>query len=137
MKFKINNSNWEIREIPQSDIEYRGGQQGYYTHGYTCYSENIIYINETSPEKIRTLKHELCHCWLYMYGHCQDNKEFSNEDVCEIVASSNDFINETVKNYIEYKMPTSAKHSSRASMLKENRNGKKYNAKRETMLSMW
>lgn len=35
-------------------------------------------------------------------GHAQnDSKNYDYEDVCEIVASSNDFINEIVNQYIE------------------------------------
>lgn len=49
---------------------------------------------------VKTLKHELTHVWLYEYGHNQEEKEFNNEDVCEIVASSNDFINEIVNQYL-------------------------------------
>lgn len=50
---------------------------------------------------IRTLKHELTHVWLYEYGHNQnDDKTFTYEDVCEVVASSNDFINEIVDQYL-------------------------------------
>ena len=101
MKFEINNSMWEIKEITEEEMYYYNGRQGYYTHGLTCYKENTIYINKTSPEKIRTLKHELAHCWLYMYGHNQDDKNFNNEDICEILASSNDFINEVVQEYIK------------------------------------
>ena len=101
MKFEINNTEWEIKEISSEEMERNHGKEGYYTHGITCYSEDIIYINKTSPEKERTLKHELTHCWMYMYGHNQDDKKFTNEDICEIVASSNDFINEIVQKYKE------------------------------------
>lgn len=101
MKFEINNAEWEIKEISSEEMERNYGKTGYYTHGFTCYSEDIIYINKTSPEKERTLKHELTHCWLYMFGHNQDEKQFNNEDICEIVASSNDFINEIVEKYKE------------------------------------
>lgn len=39
--------------------------------------------------------------WLYEYGHNQnEDKTFSYEDVCEIVASINDFINEIVNQYL-------------------------------------
>lgn len=100
MEFIINNHKWRIKEISGKEMQYEKGREGYYTHGITCYSENIIYINETSPEKERTLKHELTHCWLYMYGHNQDEKQFTNEDVCEIVASINDFINEILNLYL-------------------------------------
>ncbi len=99
MKFEINNTEWEIKEISSEEMERNYGKTGYYTHGFTCYSEDTIYINKTSPEKERTLKHELTHCWLYMFGHNQDEKQFNNEDICEIVASSNDFINKVVSKY--------------------------------------
>ena len=95
-KFIINGSTWHIKIISNDAMESQYGKQGYYTHGMTSYSENTIYINETTPELIRTLRHELTHCWLYMYGHCQDEKQFTNEDVCEIVASITDFINNTI-----------------------------------------
>lgn len=100
MQFEINNCLWQIKEISDEEMQYDKGKQGYYTHGFTCYSEDTIYINTTSPEKVRTLKHELTHVWLYMYGHNQDEKQFNNEDVCEIVASINNFINEIVNKYI-------------------------------------
>ena len=99
MDFKINDSIWHIKEISKEEMDYENGKNGYYTHGYTSYRENTIYINKSSKEKERTLKHELMHCWLYMYGHNQDEKQFNNEDVCEIVASSNNFINSIVKYY--------------------------------------
>ena len=101
MRFEINNGIWEIKQITDQEMQYDKGRDGYYTHGFTCYSENIIYINESSPEKERTLKHELTHVWLYMYGHCQDDKHFTNEDVCEIVASINNFINSIVGEYFK------------------------------------
>ena len=104
MKFEINNSIWQIKLISDKEMQsIVGKEEGYFTHGYTAYSENIIYINKTSPEEIRTLKHELMHCWLYMYGHNQDDKQFTNEDVCEIVASSNNFINKVVNEYMNQK----------------------------------
>lgn len=99
MKFKINGSEWDIELISNDTMQNNYGRQGWYTHGMTIYSENKIYINETTPELLRTLKHELTHCWLYMYGHCQDEKQFTNEDVCEIVASINDFINEIISKF--------------------------------------
>lgn len=101
MEFEINNAKWLIKEISQEEMQYSMGEEGKYTHGITIYSEDTIYINATSPEKERTLKHELTHVWLYMYGHNQDNKQFDYEDVCEIVASSNNFINEVVKKYFK------------------------------------
>lgn len=101
MQFEINNALWQVKEISDEEMQYNKGKEGYYTHGFTCYSEDTIYVNATSPEKERTLKHELTHVWLYMCGHNQDDRVFNNEDVCEIVASSNNFINEVVKKYFK------------------------------------
>ena len=64
------------------------------TIGETNYEVHTIKIKRgLSGVMSRTLKHELTHTWLYEYGHYQQEKEFSNEDVCEIVACINDFIN--------------------------------------------
>lgn len=41
------------------------------------------------------------HVWLYEYGHNSSDKEFNEEDICEIVASSNDFINEITNKYLD------------------------------------
>lgn len=49
---------------------------------------------------METLKHELMHVWLYENGHKNQNNDeiFTYEDVCELVALSNNFINEIVAN---------------------------------------
>ena len=72
--------------------------------GYTIFTEGIVYIKKMSKNQmLRTLKHELMHVWLYEFGHNQhdENKLFNNEDVCEIVACSNDWINEMIKIYLK------------------------------------
>ena len=102
MEFEINDSKWNIIEITNESMEKLFGRdEDEYIHGMTRYSENIIYINNSSPERERTLKHELMHVWLYVNGHNQCNKDFDNEDICEIVASSNNFINKIIKEYFE------------------------------------
>ena len=98
MKFEINGNVWGIKEISSADMDYKFEVNGF-THGITIYSEHMIYLNIESPDILRTLKHELMHVWLYEYGHNQDNRDFNYEDVCEIVASSNDFINMIVDKY--------------------------------------
>lgn len=56
-------------------------------------------------DMLLTLKHELMHVWLYENGHTnQDGNEvFNYEDVCELVALSNDSINRIVKEYLQEK----------------------------------
>ena len=70
-----------------------------YVLGYTEYKPQKIYILVSQSNILRTLKHELTHVWLTEYGHYQHEKEFNNEDVCEIVASINDFINEIINKF--------------------------------------
>ena len=52
-----------------------------------------------------TLKHELMHVWLYENGHTNQNNDeiFGYEDVCELVALSNNSINRIVNLYLEIK----------------------------------
>lgn len=68
------------------------------------YDEGIINIESGSyKQMLDTLKHELVHVWLYENGHKnQDGKEvFSYEDVCEIAALSNNFINRILAIFLE------------------------------------
>lgn len=98
MKFKINNTEWTIEEVDEATINNEMKNDG--TLGVTIYKIQKIMLLKDQANIIKTLKHELTHVWLYEYGHNQnDDKIFSYEDVCEIVASSNDFINEIVEQY--------------------------------------
>lgn len=92
MKFKINNTEYEIIEKERLENEEEVG--------LTDYQKKQVLLKKLDRDfMIKTLKHELTHVWLYEYGHNQDEKEFNNEDVCEIVACSNDFINKVVEEY--------------------------------------
>lgn len=98
MKFKINNTEWLIEEVDEATINNEMKSDG--TLGVTIYRTQTIMLLKDQANIIKTLKHELTHVWLYEYGHNQnDDKTFSYEDVCEVVASSNDFINEVVNKY--------------------------------------
>ena len=100
MKFKINNTEWTIEEVDEATINNEMKSDG--TLGVTIYKTQTIMLLKDQANITKTLKHELTHVWLYEYGHNQnDDKTFSYEDVCEVVASSNDFINEKVKQYKE------------------------------------
>lgn len=100
MKFKINNTEWTIEEVDEATINNEMKNDG--TLGATIYKIQKIMLLKDQANIIKTLKHELTHVWLYEYGHNQnDDKTFSYEDVCEIVASINDFINEIVQAYLK------------------------------------
>lgn len=102
MKFKINNDNWEIREINKDKIrELWQKMTGEDTciFGLTVKTSQMIFINSDicKEQKIKTLKHELAHCYIWEYGFYY--VEADEETICEIVAKSNDFINEIVEKY--------------------------------------
>mgnify|MGYP004668882109 CR=1 FL=1 len=100
MKFKINNTEWTIEEVDEATINNEMKSDG--TLGVTIYKTQKIMLLKDQANIIKTLKHELTHVWLYEYGHNQnDNKTFTYEDVCEIVASLHDFISEVVEQYKE------------------------------------
>jgi len=105
MKFQINNDEWKIEKINNAEMNIivSSDKRETFTHGTTQYDCNTIYINEETPNKRKTLYHELMHLYMYEYGHNQWNKEFNNEDVCEISASSHDFIHNIVEEYFNSK----------------------------------
>lgn len=104
MKFKINNTEWNIEEVDEATINNEMKADG--TLGVTIYKTQKIMLLKDQTNTIKTLKHELTHVWLYEYGHNQnDDKTFTYEDVCEVVASSNNFINEIIKEYLEQNKP--------------------------------
>lgn len=94
MTFKINGNLWEIKEVPRVQMELE------LALAETDYEKQEIRILESCKSKRNTLKHELCHVWLWEYSHVQnDTDRFHFEQVCQIVASSNDFINSIVEKY--------------------------------------
>jgi hypothetical protein len=104
MKFKINNTEWTIEEVDEATINNEMKSDG--TLGVTIYKTQKVMLLKDQANIIKTLKHELTHVWLYEYGHNQnDDKTFTYEDVCEVVASSNNFINEIIKEYLEQNKP--------------------------------
>lgn len=101
MKFKMNDNEWEIKEISNAEMNDMFGENGY-TDGVTNYTHHMIYINNDILDKKRTLYHELMHCFLYEYGHNQNaDKSFSYDDVCEVSACSHDIIHEIVEEYFK------------------------------------
>lgn len=102
MEFEINNTTWTIEEVDEATIKNEM-ENNNETLGVTSYKTQTIMLLKDQANITKTLKHELTHVWLYEYGHNQnDDKTFSYEDVCEVVASSNDFINEVVQAYLKH-----------------------------------
>lgn len=95
-QFIINNNTYTIY-----DVDKIVGKNSYV--GRSNYNDRTIYIEKgTFEDMMLTLKHELMHVWLYENGHTnQNNNEvFGYEDVCELVAYSNNSINRIVKEYL-------------------------------------
>ncbi len=98
-KFTINNNIYTIYDVDKIE-----GKNTYV--GRSHYDDRTIYIEKGNfKQMMLTLKHELMHVWLYENGHKnQDGKEvFDYEDMCELVALSNDSINRIVKLYLDEK----------------------------------
>ena len=113
MKFKINNTQWEIKEISQKEIktmlnkrrnnnseDVESIDSRYY--GVTFHDSCLICLDKDLPigRKKTTLMHELTHCYITTYITHLDN-EYSEEMVCDIVANSNGFINSIIKKYFK------------------------------------
>lgn len=98
-QFEINNHIYTIYDVDEIQ-----GKNSYV--GRSHYIERTLYIEKgTEKDMLLTLKHELMHIWLYENGYTiQTNKKtFGFEDVCELVAYSNDSINRIVQEYMEEK----------------------------------
>lgn len=108
MKFEINKDLWEIEEIKADQLkemyEKQMEEKAYYVFGVTQKSKHKIYINKDlcEAQKIKTLKHELTHCYIWEYG-LYNVMNINEEVICDIVACSNDFINEVIGQYIQDK----------------------------------
>ena len=76
-------------------------EKAYYVFGVTQRPKHKIYINKDlcEAQKIKTLKHELTHCYIWEYG-LYNVIDMNEEILCDLVASSNDFINEVVEQYL-------------------------------------
>ena len=98
-EFEINNRIYTVFNVKKVT-----GKKSYV--GRTNYETRELWIEENTPEQMLfTLKHELAHVWLYENGHKnQDNQEiFDYEELCELVALSNNSINRIVDLYLNSK----------------------------------
>lgn len=105
MQFKMNDRIWEIQELTQEQMKERLKDNGeepnegrYY--GLTFFNTQKIYIDKDlcSGQKRQTLMHELMHCYIGCYI-TTDNKEFCEEDVCNISGNSHNIIHKIVSDY--------------------------------------
>lgn len=96
-KFIINNRIYTIYDVDKIE-----GKNSYV--GQSNYDNRKVFIEKgTKKDMLLTLKHELMHIWLYENGHKNQNQDevFDYEDMCELVALSNDSINRITNLYIQ------------------------------------
>ena len=98
MNFKINNMTWKIMMKSKEELldKYNSNhdQKAYYLFGVTLFPEHEIWLNEEMcyDQQIKTLKHELTHCYIWSYG-IYNVPDYNEECIC------NDFIHEVVEKY--------------------------------------
>lgn len=95
-QFTINNNIYTIYNVDKIS-----GKENYV--GRSHYDDKTIYVEKGNfDDMLLTLKHELMHVWLFENGHINQNNDevFGYEDVCELVALSNNSINRITKLYL-------------------------------------
>lgn len=95
-QFTINDNIYTIYNVDKIS-----GKENYV--GRSHYDDKTIYIEKGNfDDMLLTLKHELMHVWLFENGHTNQNNDevFGYEDVCELVALSNNSINRITKLYL-------------------------------------
>lgn len=106
MRFKINNKNWEIKELPQEEMKAEIKKhcetpriEGKY-FGLTYFDIQTIFLDKDLcvERKRSTLLHELGHCYIGTYITHID-KDYTEEDVVDIISNSHDIIDEIIKQY--------------------------------------
>lgn len=110
MKFKINNKNWEIKEVDQERMREELKKHndsiaefGKY-YGLTYADIQTIFLDKDLclDRKRSTLLHELGHCYIITFITHQD-KNYNEEDVVDIISNSHDIIRDIVDKYFEEK----------------------------------
>lgn len=95
-KFTLNGDDWTIKLVEQID----GNAEIF---GQTDYKTQTISVVSTlhSSQQVKTLIHELMHCWLWEHGHRQcDSNAFHYEEICDIVGASHNWIESIIKEVI-------------------------------------
>ena len=103
MEFRINNDEWVIKQQDKQTLidKYNSeNEECNFVFGVTLYAKHEIWINREMcfDQQIKTLKHELTHCYIWNYG-LYNVPHYNEEMVCDLVSSINDFINEVVNEY--------------------------------------
>lgn len=110
MKFKMNEKEWEIKEISQEEMKselkkhYEEPTQNGRYYGLTFSDNQTIFIDKDlhKERKKSTLLHELSHCYIVTYITHQE-KNYNEEDVCDILSNAHYIIHNIVEDYFKDK----------------------------------
>lgn len=105
MEFEINNEDWKIKLVDKDIIKNRYNEEydsdSTFVFGLTIYPEHEIWINKDmcDDQQLRTLWHELTHCYIWSFG-LNNAPHYTEEMVCDIVAASNGIIDRIVMEFV-------------------------------------
>ncbi len=104
MFFHMNDMLWQILEKPQEEFwkdENKISGEGVY-FGKTLYKTREIWLDEelSIDQKIRTLYHELMHCYLRSYITF-DELNINEETLCDVSSNSHKIIHDIADKYKE------------------------------------
>lgn len=105
MKFKMNDLEWEIIEVPPNDL---GGSEKYVNKaGETHFGLQEIWLLDImgKEHKRKVLLHELMHVYIYSYITSY-NMDFNEELLCDISGNSHDIIHKIAEDYFKNKKDT-------------------------------
>lgn len=106
MKFKMNDRDWEIKEVEQEkfwkELERKQEDNTCSYFGLCLYKKQEIWIdkNMTTEQKRQTLRHELMHCYIGSYISFEDIS-ITEDLLCDISSNSHDIIHEIVEKYFK------------------------------------
>ena len=106
MEFVINGNKWVVSKkngkvLVDKFNEDKTTDRVTYLFGLCVLPSHEIWLNEDMcfDQEVSTLKHELAHCWLWTYGMSYFS-EYNEENLCDVISSVHDFIEENIQKYI-------------------------------------
>lgn len=104
MKFILNSDEWELEEVDSDELldlyNKEFNSDSTFCFGVTLYPKHKILINKDmcNGQKIKTLKHELTHAYIWEHG-LYNAPNFTEEMVCDLVAACSETIYELAKDW--------------------------------------
>ena len=95
----VGDCKYKICEVDEATLRGLLNTDGF-VMGMCSYPDKTIYVNQSLDDiqKAKTLRHELCHAFLFEFGFIMINK-FSQEGICEFIAQYGGKIDSIVREY--------------------------------------